>query len=378
VCRPSAGACDPAETCDGTGTSCPADAKSTAVCRPAAGPCDVADSCDGVNNNCPADAKSTAVCRPAAGPCDLAESCDGVNNSCPADAKSTGICRPATNPCDIADSCDGVSNTCPADAFQPDGSVCNDNNSCTTGDTCQGGVCTGTPDPDGCADDFLCYKVKSSNPFVTIPAVNLVDQFDNRNFDLVKVRDLCTPANKNNQDVLDPQTHLRSYKLKAVAGSPRFVRRHVKVQNQLLPQLFLDVVKPDLLYVPTSKSLTSPPPQPGPNNVDHYKCYKAKVTTGTAKFPKGIQVTVTDQFRTIAGIFDVVKPKHLCTPVSKNSEPVHNQNAHLVCYVTRPAKGQPRHVPRAPVYVHDQFRTDTLATVKEDELCIPSLKMVLP
>jgi hypothetical protein len=38
----------------------------------------------------------------------------------------------------------------------------------------------------------------------------------------------------------------------------------------------------------------------------------------------------------------------------------------------------PKHVPRAPVYVHDQFGPQTLATVKEDELCIPSLKTVLP
>ena len=89
-------------------------------------------------------------------------------------------------------------------------------------------------------------------------------------------------------------------------------------------------------------------------------------------------MTVTDQFRTTPGVFDVKKPRHLCTPVSKNGEPVHNPDAHLVCYVARPARGQAKHVPRAPVYVHDQFGPQTLATVKEDELCIPSLKTVLP
>ncbi|TMB40671.1 MAG: hypothetical protein E6J55_20745 [Deltaproteobacteria bacterium] len=379
VCRPSAGPCDPAETCDGTGVSCPPDARSTAVCRPAAGPCDLTDSCDGVNDDCPPDAKSTAVCRPAAGPCDRADSCDGVNDSCPPDAKSTAVCRPAADSCDIAESCDGSSDTCPPDAVQPDGASCSDDNTCTIGDTCQSGVCTGTPDPDGCADDFLCYKARTGTPFTPILAVNLADQFEaNQNYDLVKVLDLCTPTNKNNQGVLDQQTHLRSYKIRAVAGSPRFSRRHVKVTNQLPAQQFLDVLKPDLLYVPTAKSLTTPPPEPGPNDVDHYKCYKAKVTAGTPKFPKGIQVTVTDQFRTTPGVFDVKKPRHLCTPVSKNGEPVHNPDAHLVCYVARPARGQAKHVPRAPVYVHDQFGPQTLATVKEDELCIPSLKTVLP
>ena len=379
VCRPSAGACDPAETCDGNGVACPPDAKSTAPCRPSGGACDVAESCDGVNDDCPADAKSTALCRAAAGPCDLAESCDGVGNDCPADAKSTGVCRPAADPCDVAESCDGSSNTCPADVVQPDGTSCSDGNSCTMGDTCQGGVCGGTFDPDGCADDFLCYKMKTGTAFTPILGVNLADQFEpNQNYDLVKPPDLCTPANENNQGVLDQQTHLRTYRIKAVAGSPRFLKRHVKVTNQLPAQQFFDVVKPDLLYVPTAKSLTNPPPLPGPNNVDHYKCYKVKVTSGTPKFPRGIQVTVSDQFRHIAGTFNVLKPRHLCTPVSKNGEVVHNPNAHLMCYVSRPARGQPKHVPVAPVYVHDQFGPQTLATVKEDELCIPSLKTVLP
>src|SRR5213078_3130543 len=117
-------------------------------------------------------------------------------------------------------------------------------------DVCQGGVCTGSANPDGCADDFLCYKVKNGTAFVLIPGVNLGDQFEAS----------------------------QSYQIKRVSGSTAFVKRHVKVQNQLLVQpLFLDVLKPDLLYVPTLKSLTTPPPSgPAPNNVNHYKCYRTK------------------------------------------------------------------------------------------------------
>src|SRR5436853_5317459 len=66
ACRDSAGACDPADVCDGASAACP-DVKSSAECRPAAGVCDVAESCDGIGNDCPADAKSTAECRAAAG-----------------------------------------------------------------------------------------------------------------------------------------------------------------------------------------------------------------------------------------------------------------------------------------------------------------------
>src|SRR5437870_2175660 len=46
-----------------------------------------------------ADAKSRAVCRPAAGACDVAESCDGVSDACPADAKSRVECRAKGGDC---------------------------------------------------------------------------------------------------------------------------------------------------------------------------------------------------------------------------------------------------------------------------------------
>ena len=111
TCRAAAGACDLAEQCTGTSTTCPADAKSTALCRASAGVCDPAEFCPGNSNNCPADAKSTAVCRPSAGDCDAAESCDGVNNDCPADQfTAAGVtCRAASagQACDEAESLHG-------------------------------------------------------------------------------------------------------------------------------------------------------------------------------------------------------------------------------------------------------------------------------
>jgi len=319
------------------------------------------------------------VCRAAAGACDLPESCDGVSNDCPADQKSTAVCRPATGTCDVAESCDGVSNTCPADAHQPDGTTCSDGNSCTTGDNCQNGTCVATPNADGCADDFLCYKVKSTTVFTPIPNVLLSDTFvPAGHYDLKKPKHLCTPADKNHEGVLDDQTHLKSYQIKAVTGSPRFIKQTgIKMANQLVPHptLFLDALKPDLLFVPTAKSLNNPSVgQPGPNNVNHYKCYKAKVTSGTPVFPKGVQVMVSDQFRTTAGLFDVKKVRHLCAPVSQSGGAVPNPDAYLVCYLAKPAKGVAKHVPVTPVYVNNELGPETLKTLKEDELCIPSVR----
>ena len=145
-CRAAAGACDLAETCDGTSAICPSDEKLTSVCRTAAGECDVAESCDGVTDTCPGDAVESAItsCRAAAGACDLAETCDGTSAICPSDEKLTSVCRTAAGECDVAESCDGVTDTCPSDQFDP--VLCDDGVYCNGDETCNAGLCeTGSP-----------------------------------------------------------------------------------------------------------------------------------------------------------------------------------------------------------------------------------------
>ncbi len=435
-CRPSAGTCDPAESCTGSSAACPADAKSTTVCRAAAGVCDLAESCDGVANDCPADVHSTAQCRAAAGPCDVAESCDGAGDDCPADgvassstvcrpsggdcdvaeqcsgssagcpadAKSTGVCRPVAGLCDVADSCDGVTNNCPADAFVPpatvcrpaapfcdvaeactglgsacpadlflpNGTACSDGIACTA-DACSNGVCVGTPDLDVCVDDFLCYKTKTTQA-PALPAVHLEDQFESVDYQVVKGRHVCTPANKNGSGTIDPATHLRSYQIKAVPGAPRHERRTMlRVTNQI-GELRVDTVKADLLLVPVNKDLSVTPPAPDPqaHDVDHFKCYRVKVSPGTQRLAKGIAVSLDDQFTSAPKSFVLTKPRHLCNPVDKNNEGIKNPTAHLFCYKVK--GGVPKHVRRLGVQLNGQLGAEVIDTVKEDEVCIPSTK----
>lgn len=141
-CRVSAGTCDVAESCDGSSSVCPADAKLAAgtECRTAVGACDAAESCDGAANDCPADAKLAAgtECRAAAGACDVADLCDGTSDNCPTDVLSpTGtVCRAALNDCDASENCDGLTANCPADGNLPDGT------SCSVG-KCTNGACLG-------------------------------------------------------------------------------------------------------------------------------------------------------------------------------------------------------------------------------------------
>ncbi|MBX3028202.1 hypothetical protein KF840_25210 [bacterium] len=158
-CRAAADLCDAEELCDGASPLCPADDVLVAgtPCRVVAGVCDLADACDGSSPACPADLKSTAECRASAGDCDVAESCDGVTDDCPADAfASIGTpCRAAASDCDVAESCTGSAPSCPIDAKQPDGTGCDDGNTCTQADACQTGACVGT-DPLDCDDGNGC------------------------------------------------------------------------------------------------------------------------------------------------------------------------------------------------------------------------------
>lgn len=128
ACRPIAGACDKAESCDGSSHTCPTDSflPSTSYCRASAGICDTAESCTGNSPTCPVDAflSSNTQCRASAGACDVAENCSGNSAICPTDVKSSAVCRPAAGVCDVAESCDGVSNDCPVNNFQPATTVC--------------------------------------------------------------------------------------------------------------------------------------------------------------------------------------------------------------------------------------------------------------
>src|SRR5262249_58453411 len=95
--------------------------------------------------------------------CNGAGACGHPNNSAPCndgtvcttgDQCSGGTCSGTpvscndSNPCTV-DSCDSLSG-CQHDSAPLEGQPCDDNNSCTDGDTCTGGVCAGTPLPQNC------------------------------------------------------------------------------------------------------------------------------------------------------------------------------------------------------------------------------------
>jgi hypothetical protein len=234
-----------------------------------------------------------------------------------------------------------------------------------------------------CPDHFLCYKAKAQEKFEP-EVVTLTDQFDTepQTVEVKKPVSLCNPADKNDEGINDRNTHLKGYQIKpATAHLPM---TNIKVRNQFHPEgseLVVDTIKPDRLLVPTAKNLTGPveAPDPDTHSVDHYKCYKVKGSKGAPKFELILGVSVVDQFNQ-PKLYDLKKPTRLCNPVEKTHAvtvtPIKNPETHLMCYQAKPAKGEAKHEKVLGIHVNNQFGPERLDTIKEEEFCAPSQKIL--
>jgi hypothetical protein len=334
VCRASAGACDVADTCTGTSTACPADAKVTAgtACGSDGNPCTV-DQCDGASDTCqhPAGNAGTA-CRASAGACDAAETCTGTSTACPADAKSTAECRPAAGACDVAEHCDGIADACPADGFAPAGSACGDDGNVCTDDRCDGvGACVHPDNTLPCDDGLFCT-----------------------------VEDTCHDG--------------------ACAGNPRDCSAagdqcRIGTCDETNDQCS-GPAKPDGSACndddacTTSETCTAGECGGGtiePSGcIDEYVCYKTRTT---APFARVSDLSVVDAIET--GTATAEKPKALCPPASSDGQPMHDAVTHEESYQIKTA---PKHSRRTNVEVVDEFGTLRVDTVKPDRLLVPTAK----
>jgi hypothetical protein len=234
-------------------------------------------------------------------------------------------------------------------------------------------------------DHYLCYKAKTTRgtpPFVRPAPVTLKDQFEEVVAEILKPVSLCTPVDKNTEGIVDQATHLEGYKIKQPKGAKP---GNLEIQNQfqLSPNgvLVVDTSKPDRLLVPTAKSLVSQPPMPNPltHEVDHYKCYKVKEDQAS-EFTPVEGVLLKDQFIEVqlggeSKLFDLKKPTRLCNPVEKNGEEIKHPVNHLMCYKAAPVRGQPKHESVSGLFVNNQFGPERIDTIKEEELCVPSVKL---
>jgi len=145
----------------------------------------------------------------------------------------------------------------------------------------------------------------------------------------------------------------------------RFSRRFAQPVTNQFGTLMLDVIRPARLMVPTAKSLDGIPPPLTPS-IDHFACYKIKYTSGSARFARRT-VTIDTQLET-GVVLDVIKPLRLCVPVSKNGEPLVDGERDLLCYRVRSRTS----IANTPVFVDNQFGTDTFRVGQRREFCVPS------
>jgi len=219
-------------------------------------------------------------------------------------------------------------------------------------------------------DHFQCYEVKPK-AFAAVPNVSVEDQFGQHTETVRFPHRLCAPADKKDEfpDAPAHPDHLIGH---LVSGDP------VKVPHQTVVNQFgtivLDVVRPDILLVPTLKTLAPPgPPALTQPTIDHFQCYKVKPSPGAPKFQKILGVKVDDQFGTAT--LDLLKPALLCAPANKQNEDptAPDHPGHLLCYKTKHSA-----FGTVQTFTNSQFGPAQPLLIHRRELCVPSLKNPVP
>lgn len=222
------------------------------------------------------------------------------------------------------------------------------------------------PTPDGLLDRFHCYGVRAPGGAPGID-VTLVDRFGTTTVGVADPRRVCNPANVAGNDPTAPdhEGHLLGYRIKRSGPIVQLPRRQ-DITNQF-GTVTVDLVRPELLLVPSAKSLTGPPPPLDPVTVDHFQCYR--ITRARTRV-KGLPVV--DQLGSLN--VDVKRPRRLCVPVDKNGEtPGAGQHAAvLTCYDSRVASSSLPFVGPHQLFVANQFGDVALNRLRPAELCVPS------
>ncbi|HXJ32998.1 MAG TPA: hypothetical protein VMS22_03085 [Candidatus Eisenbacteria bacterium] len=204
--------------------------------------------------------------------------------------------------------------------------------------------------PKSPPDHFKCYTAKF--PKFTKQQVTLLDQFGQRQAQVLKPRFLCTPSTKGNEPLYNETNHLTCYAVK-----PEKLKHTVTIHNQF-GQGQVTTKKTSLLCLPTEKN-----GEGAAIEVDHFFCYTGKFPGGPAKR----DVRMVDQFKTEEN--KAGRAIVLCNPVSKNGEGIRNPLDHLVCYALKPQRE------KRTVSISNQFGTADVKITKSAMLCTPTGKV---
>jgi hypothetical protein len=240
-------------------------------------------------------------------------------------------------------------------------------------------------------DHQLCYKAAVVPPGFEIPpagSVRLIDQFAPNGivptigalkFNCNPVqKTITTAAGSKVTPITNPVAHLACFKITAPTKPPV----KVSVTNQFGTGI-LNVGQPQLLCLPTWKSLTGPPVEPTnqPPNLNHFTCYSVTYVPGTAPYKVPGAVSLQDEFSPTASVpVTVATPQLLCLPTEKiitaggatTTYPIINPKKHLLCF------GVSQTPFPTTVFDLNQFGQSPVNILKIKLLCLPSTKKVLP
>lgn len=227
-------------------------------------------------------------------------------------------------------------------------------------------------------DHQLCYTGTSTK--FKIPAgVRLIDQFSPNGFVPAISPTLavhCNPVTKilpTGQvfKITNPDAHLACLPIASPTTEPTPT---VIVSNQfgkgtLVPS------QPNLLCLPSWKSLTGPPGKTPrtPPKLNHFTCYPVKQIAGAYKPPP---VMLQDEFapKPVNAQVNPV-PAELCLPTEKilasgKVFKIINPTLHLLCFPVSPTPII------SPVWDENQFGTAKVKIARTNWLCLPSTKQL--
>jgi hypothetical protein len=227
-------------------------------------------------------------------------------------------------------------------------------------------------------DHQLCYTVAAKGFHVPV-GVRLVNQFSPNGF-VPKIGPavlVCNPTIKVLPTgkvflVTNPRAHLACYSIAA----PRQVAHLVVVSNQF-GSAPLATGQPNLLCLPSWKSLTAPPHAKPvqPPGLSHFTCYTVKLPAGVAGYhPPPLRLRDEFTAKLVSARVSSV-PTELCLPTEKivrgQVSRIVNPVTHLLCFPVTHTPTRPR------VFVQNQFGTAVVAIGHTSLLCVPSVKRVI-
>jgi hypothetical protein len=226
-------------------------------------------------------------------------------------------------------------------------------------------------------DHQLCYTASASGFTIPTP-VTLKNQFSPNGF-VPTIGGLafhCNPVQKTVPSgqvfpITNPNAHLACFRIAVTSTQPTPT---VRVTNQFGSAILVPS-QPNLLCLPSWKSLTGPPNMTvnQPPGLNHFTCYPVKVQSGAYTPPP---VMLQDEFASTPVPAQVNPvPAELCLPTEKIvngvDNPIINAATHLLCF---PVSQTPI-VPQ--VWDQNQFGTSVVQIGRTTWLCVPSTKQIV-